>query len=240
MKRKYLKIRMLEWFRFSSNRRSAGLLKQLKTQRGGFTLEATLIFPAIFMTIVIFILLSLVIYQKIDSYYVSSQAAERIAFTWNNSHKNVLDGSFPYHLQDPLYWRLTDDQLLGIFLGRSSNTEAVVYTSDRLPDPGNTDQLLNKKLSRMLHYYPGSKQGTLFYHHSMLGRKVQVTTENPIQIPRILQKWLGTTLVSSAESRVIDPVELIRTLDLARYYADNIMDGRRMNQILEQQKEKQK
>lgn len=235
-----MKIRMLEWFRSSSNRKGEGLLKQLQTQKGGFTLEATLIFPAIFMTLVIFTLLSLVIYQKIDSYYVSSQAAERIAFTWNNSHKNVLDGSFPYHLHDPLYWRLTDDQLLGIFLGSSSNTEAVVYTSGGYSDSGNRDQLLNHKLSRMINYYPSSKQGMLSYHHSLLGRRVQVTTENSIQIPRILQKWLGIALISTAESRVIDPVELIRTLDLARYYSDRFMDGRRLNQILEQQKEKQK
>lgn len=212
--------------------------KMLKEEKGSSTLEAAIIVPAIFFTLILFICLSLIVYQKVSSYYVSAQSAARLAYTWNNSHQHVMNGFFPYHLHDDLYWRLADDPLLGVFLGKYSTTQAQVETSRW---QGEAPTNLNEaKLTRMIDEFPASMSGTLAYQRTWNKKIVQVSSENPIRLPAFLERWFGNVLHSSTESRVIDAVEFIRTIDLVRYYATRLHEGGKFAQILEHQAEKKR
>src|SRR5699024_10636562 len=82
-----------------------------KNEKGMFTLEASLIFPIIFVVTISLILFSLVFYQKVVVYQKANMIAERTAYTWDNSQKDFNTGSFAENQYssmdagDGLYWR---------------------------------------------------------------------------------------------------------------------------------------
>src|SRR5699024_10110156 len=82
-----------------------------REEKGSFTIETTLIFPTIFIITIIIIFLSIVIYEKVVVYQKAYVVAERIAFTWDNSKKEINNGSFAENEytsmsgMDGLYWR---------------------------------------------------------------------------------------------------------------------------------------
>lgn len=61
-----------------------------KSEKGMFTIEASLIFPTIFIVTLALILFSLVVYEKVVVYEKAHLIAERTSFTWDNSKKKIL------------------------------------------------------------------------------------------------------------------------------------------------------
>ena len=92
-------------------------------EHGSFTIEASLVFPIIFILMLIFLFFSIVVYQRVTIYYVASQAAERVAFTWNNSYKDPITGDFLSGNNDGLYWRLTNDNILDVLNGVTTGSD---------------------------------------------------------------------------------------------------------------------
>src|SRR5699024_12202435 len=95
-------------------------LKKLKQREDGvFTLEATILFPIILIITMTFIFFSLVIYQKAMLTHSANTVAERLAFVWDNSYKDINSGEFDKYPTfdggDGLYWRTFDNQYLSKF-----------------------------------------------------------------------------------------------------------------------------
>src|SRR5699024_7725451 len=95
----------------------------LKQERGSFTFEATLVFPAFLMFVLAGVFFCIVIFQMGTAHYTAQKAASQVAYTWNNSQKDLETGEFEKHLYpglgdsagDGLYWRIFDNGILGMF-----------------------------------------------------------------------------------------------------------------------------
>lgn len=94
-----------------------------KDESGSFTIEASLVLPIVLMVTVLLLFLCLYIYQQSMLVQASAAASERTAYSWDNSHKVAATGSVEQGLYDSLYWRLTDDHVLGLLFGLGGGTE---------------------------------------------------------------------------------------------------------------------
>ena len=202
--------------------------KKLDKEKGSFTIEASLIFPVIFILTVLLIFISIYIYEKVTLYYAASQAAERAAYYWNNSHQDPVTGEFSLNEYDGLYWRMNDDRIIEGLLNIVSNKPSLTIQLNDLS--GSNDELARKKLIRTAGTIAKEIQGTITYQNHLLERKIIVELESPLKIPAFVGNLIGHIIKAKAEATVTDPVEFIRTVDLLRYY----------EQIFSQHKEKAK
>lgn len=63
-------------------------------ERGSFTLESVLIFPIVFLFILLLISLSLIQYQACRQFLVTTLAADRVAHNWQVVDKNFVTGEY--------------------------------------------------------------------------------------------------------------------------------------------------
>lgn len=190
-----------------------------RDQRGGFTVEASLVLPIIFYTVLILLFFCLYLYQHVLLGQAASVAAERTAYVWDNSHRDVLSGAFAEGEYDSLYWRLEEDGMLQAIFGWSGAGGAV-----RLDLPAGADEagrsLPFKKLGRTGTGLPGSIDGEMRYDNRLLLRKVSIALERLVPLAP-LEGWIGELNQNGrAEAYVVEPVEWIRSVELARYYGE--------------------
>jgi len=104
------------------------LLSFRVSEEGSFTLEASLVFPLILFCTVTLLFVGMYAYQNVFVQQIARTAAERLAFTWNNSHKDLITGNFTPSETDGLYWRLTHDSVTDLFgmLSGSGTTEVII------------------------------------------------------------------------------------------------------------------
>ncbi|WP_438351872.1 TadE family protein [Paenibacillus sp. FA6] len=189
---------------------------RLKDDEGSFTLEASLVMPIVLTTTIILMFFCMYIYQQSILQQVASAAAERSAYIWDNSHKEASNGSFQQGQYDSLYWRLTDDRMLGTMFGWSdaSNEESI-----SLPEGEISGSLPTAKLSKVSVLVTGEINGKISYENKLLLRKVSSELHQLINLPPLDQILSGgSELGVSAQSIIVEPVEFIRTVDLMRYY----------------------
>lgn len=197
------------------------LLQKLKSQEQGmFTLETALIFPTIFVTTIILILLSLVIYNQVVVYQRAHIIAERIAFTWDNSAKDLKSGQFDtdhYTTMpdgDGLYWR--SNAIGTSFIERISQ-------SDNLGLNGKKENRAQSEASSMLANADVVVESPNF---DTINPQVKVTVTSDFKAPEIITKFLSSDKYTvTAYASVKDPVELIRTTDLIIDYGKQIMNA---------------
>jgi hypothetical protein len=194
------------------------LKARLKGNEGSFTLEASLVMPIVLMVTIILMFFCMYIYQQSILQQVASAAVERSAYSWDNSNKESSDGAFQLGEYDSLYWRLTDDQMLGAMfglVGGAGNGETV-----SLPGVVNSGSLPVMKLSKVSKLVTGDINGKISYENKMLLRKVSAELHQLINLPPLDQILVGgSELEVSAQSFIVEPVEFIRTVDLMRYYS---------------------
>lgn len=125
----------------------------LRDVRGSFTLEASLVLPVIFYAILVLLFFCLYLYQNALLGQAASAAAERSAYTWDNSYRNDLTGAFEEGHYDSLYWRLKDDGMLQSIFGWGEANGAVRL---RLPaGAASADSLAGKSWPGQEAGYPG-------------------------------------------------------------------------------------
>ncbi|ANS73542.1 hypothetical protein AWM70_02255 [Paenibacillus yonginensis] len=196
-------------------------------EEGYFTLEASLLLPAVFVAILVLMFLCLYFYQHVLSGQTAAVAAERIAYSWNNSSKESRTGEYKESEYDPLYWRLTDDALLqSIFSGAGTGTETGTTSSKEVQTELPTGSaepaaaLTVRKLQQTGKELPAVFNGRLVYSHQMLKRSIEadLTRELPVSpLNKITGGDWGINV--RAVSYILEPAEWIRTIELARYYA---------------------
>jgi len=190
----------------------------VRSESGSFTVESSVVFPAVCLAVLALLFGAMIIHERALLYHSASAASERAAFRWDNSHRDPATGIAPTGSYDPLYWRLTDDRLLqSIFnLGGNAAEDAIV----ELPASGDRrEDLAASKLLNGAGRVPGKYGGQASYRRQLLLKRVSVDLET-FDIPAGAARLTGIAGIrASAAAPVSDPVELIRTVDLARYYA---------------------
>ncbi|MEK5479210.1 pilus assembly protein [Paenibacillus sp. FSL R5-0407] len=192
------------------------MIRVLRDREGSFTLEASLVLPIIFSTVIILLFFCLYLYQRVLLGQTAIVAAERSAFVWDNSRRDPYTGAFEANHYDPLYWRLSDDGMLQSIFGSSRQTPQVAL---RLPSTGvSEDSLPLYKLNRTGKAIPEVMNGMMEYDNKVLLRKVKVSLNRLVPLAPLERVIGDLAQEGQAESYVVDPVEWIRTVELARYY----------------------
>ncbi|MGQ8871018.1 TadE/TadG family type IV pilus assembly protein [Paenibacillus sp. TSA_86.1] len=190
-------------------------VNKLEKEEGSFTVEASLVFPIILFILVLLLFFTMYMYQKTFLNQHAYAASERAAYSWDNSSKQSLTGEYTAGDYDHLYWRLTDDRLLGALFGWAGADNEISVTV-----PGGEDgNLSEKKLIQASNHMPSAMKGTMMYQNTLIQRKVITRLEQVISLP--LPSFLfnsGNGVFTQGSSAVVEPVEFIRTVDLARYY----------------------
>ncbi|WP_157257045.1 TadE family protein [Paenibacillus sp. Soil750] len=199
--------------------RRSRLRQFINNELGTFTLEASLVFPVILICTVTLLFVGMFAYQHVYVGQLARSAAEKLAFTWTNSHKDINTGSYNPQETDGLYWRLTQDNvsdLFGMLLGRSGASIALPTNE--------ANGLVEKKLAKAAVLLPTGVTGTASYANYLLDHRVEVTVNKSFIMPSILSRWMHTTQTENkAIVHVIDSIELIRTTDLTRTYLPTLV-----------------
>lgn len=196
------------------------LLNQFKKEnKGSFTIEASLVFPTIFMSTIILIFLSLVVYEKVVVYQRAHLIAERVSFTWDNSEKDFNTGYFEPNTytsmdgMDGLYWRTTS-------IGQNF--------IERIFGSLQEETVRGSKISRATNESQGLITGSNISIEVDEGfgfnQKVHVTVEQSLHLPEFVDFLTGGTVEGRATAAIKDPVELVRTTDFIFHYGEEIMN----------------
>lgn len=191
-------------------------VSRFKKEEGSFTIEASLVFPIVLFILVLLLFFSMYMYQKTFLNQHAYAASERAAYSWDNSHKQAMTGEVVAGEYDNLYWRLTDDRLLGALFGWAGADNKVIVSVPA----GEGGSLSEKKLSQAAQGMPSGMNGTIEYQNSLIQRKVTTKLEQVISLP--LPSFIfdsGNIVLTQGSSAVVEPTEFIRTVDLVRYYA---------------------
>lgn len=188
-------------------------------------MEASLVLPIVLMVTVLLLFLCLYIYQQSMLVQASAGASERTAYSWDNSHKFAATGSVEQGQYDSLYWRLTDDNVVGTLFGLAGGDSTRSITLPQGEAEGG--KLPELKMSKGGAAVPASMAGEMRYTNQLLIRKVTTSLNEQVSLTplsRILDD--GGQIKGSAQSIVVDPVEFIRSVDLMRYYGSKFQGGR--------------
>ncbi len=207
-----------------------GLLRELwQDRRGSFVLDASVMFPLVFVSVLLMLLLSLAVYQRAIVYYSASAAAEKAAFRWDNSYRDMPTGRAPTGHYDRLYWRLADNRMLeGIFGSlqggaRDSNGGLLLPAFDADEREGDLATIkIRRSAARIDPSFSGAAR---LEQGNPLLRQVRIELQAPAAIESV-QRMIGRGAShAAASSAVVDPVEFTRLVDLARYYAAKFGSG---------------
>lgn len=199
--------------------RRSRLRQFINNDLGTFTLEASLVFPVILICTVTLLFVGMFAYQNVYIGQLARSAAEKLAFTWTNSYKEISTGSYHPQETDGLYWRLTQDNVSDLFGLLQGNSGASVI----LPT-NQAKSLVEKKLAKAGGLLPDGVTGTASYTNYLVDHRVEVTVNKSFITPSILNRWMHATKTESkAVVHVIDSIELIRTTDLTRTYLPTLV-----------------
>lgn len=191
-------------------------MKLLQNKDGNFTIEASLVFPVIFFAILLLIFFCMYLYQNAVLGHTSAAAAERSAYTWDNSYRDPRTGAYEEGRQDSIYWRLNDDGMLQVLFGWLGGNSSVVLELPKEEVAG--ESLPLKKLANTGSEIPAEMEGQMQYDNRLLFRKVSVSLNRYVSLSP-LEAVIGDVMQSGhSAAYVVEPTEWIRTVELVRYY----------------------
>jgi len=200
---------------------------RLDREEGSFTLEASMVLPAVFASLLAMILFSLYVYQQVVVYSVASLASERAAFRWDNSKRDPVSGMGVTGQYDGLYWRMSGNGALESLFGLAgsasgANAETVVNFGGNgngvNGGEGGVSSLPVAKMSKIAGRVPDAFEGRMIYSYGLIEKRIETAVREPMAI-QALQSLNGLRDPSAASGAdIVDPVEFIRNVDLVRYY----------------------
>ncbi|OMF38910.1 hypothetical protein BK133_00725 [Paenibacillus sp. FSL H8-0548] len=205
------------------------MLCLLRKEQGSFTLESTIVFPLLLGLILLFILFGMYMYQKVIVYYAASTTAERAAYSWDNSSREARNGMLTNLSYDGLYWRISEDKLLGSLFGTSEEEGTAVVALPLMEAKAEeNDPLANRKLKQSVEWIGKAGlayEGQVSYERSAVKKTIEVKLKAPLSNQLVEKSWLRRESKSVAAASVVDPVEFIRSVDLVRYYYAKFSKG---------------
>ncbi|NOU99015.1 TadE/TadG family type IV pilus assembly protein [Paenibacillus planticolens] len=190
------------------------------SEQGSFTIEASLVFPLLLFCAITLLFVSLYAYQNVYLQQIARTAAERLAFSWDNSHKDLMTGNYHPAENDGLYFRLTQNNVSDLFGRLVSNgaTEIVLPSED-------AKGLVERKLVRISPLLPQGVTGTAKFSNYLLDQQVEVRLQKAFHLSPVMSRWFNANQTGGrAVSHVVEPVELIRITDITRTYFRAIKD----------------
>ncbi|AZK48315.1 TadE/TadG family type IV pilus assembly protein [Paenibacillus lentus] len=191
-------------------------MKLLQNKDGNFTIEASLVFPVIFFAILLLLFFCMYLYQNAVLGHAAAVAAERSAYTWDNSFRNPQTGAYEEEQYDSLYWRLYDDGMLHVLFGSFEGDFSAVL---ELPHGGEAEgDLPLRKLKNTGREIPGEMNGQMKYDNRLLFRKISVSLNRYVPLSPLEAVIGDVTQSGHSDAYVVEPTEWIRTVELVRYY----------------------
>ncbi|WP_127584521.1 hypothetical protein [Paenibacillus koleovorans] len=193
-----------------------------RSQAGSFTLEASLAFPILLLAVFVLLAFSYMLFNRTDLYVMASQTADRASYVWDNSAKDMETGAYPPGQRDSLYWRSSSDSVSDMFSFLVRNEATRLHLP--LSDSGLPGSVPLKKLQKAATILPSGVKGELSYSNKLYSRQVEAIFERKPILPIASEGWFAPSHAVAVKSGVIEPVELIRTVDLARTFAGRLKD----------------
>lgn len=211
---------------------AARLRRLVSAKEGQFTLEAAWTLPIIVLLTFSLLWLAVMMYRESGLYFNAGRLAERTAYVWDNSRKDMVTGAVRPEAGDGLYWRLADDGLSQWF--NVANPMSPVRVA--LPQSAgerDTAEGPAGKLARTAGLLDVSVRGSLSFQHYGLFRVVRAALERNIEVPATASRWFKSTEIEAfAASYVVEPVETIRLTDLTRTFISEIQGRIKPKQAL--------
>jgi len=135
--------------------------------------------------------------------------ADRVAYNWNNSNKDIITGAYDIYQNDSLYWRVSKDSL-----GQSSS---IIIPTELNSE---TETGPKAKLLNAITQLPKNINGILTFENHLIDRKVEIQLSRMVTPLPFLSYWLGKSknLAVRSSAYVSEPVEFMRNTDLAITY----------------------
>ncbi|SFS47407.1 hypothetical protein [Paenibacillus sp. BC26] len=195
-------------------------------ENGSFTLESSLVFPMIFAALITLLMLGMYTYQKVVLYTVASQTAERTAFRWDNSARNAVSGIGVTGKYDGLYWRLSDNGALQTLFGSEGGDQGglSIPIGNASASPTSDERSSGSESLPLKKMAPGAVkvrepiEGVMIYDGVWV-KRIDVKLRQPLSIPPLEAIFGHSEPMAVTDAVIVDPVELIRNVDLVRYYA---------------------
>lgn len=174
-------------------------IKKLKQDnRGNFTIEASLIFPILLIMIILFVVFSIVIYERVTLQYQANKVVSQLAHSWGSSSMNVNTGEmgedgYVTENGDGLYWRLTSNDVFGFSIAGGD--------------------VIERKKARVNEY-----AADVSFDNGLFTQTIKVELEKQLSLPPAIADFFGLNSVGATASHpVVEPVEIIRTTDFMLY-----------------------
>jgi hypothetical protein len=183
--------------------------KWLRNEEGSFTIEASLVYPIVFLCTAALLFFSLWSFEKAYLQQLAAITVDRIAYNWDNSNKDLVTGAYEIHQNDGLYYRVSND---GISQSSSISIPNIISPAT-LTGP-------KRKLQNAVTRFPKGINGILTFKNHLIERKVEAQLSRMITPLPLLKLWFGSSKTLSAKSSAIvnEPVEFIRNTDLMLTY----------------------
>lgn len=172
--------------------------------------------PVILILVIIGLLAGLIIYQHMTLYSLASRMADKIAYSWDNSYKEIETGAFEFGRRDGLYWRVTSDRAFPMVTGELF--EPLVLKIPAYPEP-ERPSLAERKLLRGSDLLPTGIDGEIRFANTFVEKAIAVKLRRPLRLPYWLHALFGFELHVQAVRTISDPAEYIRGIDLIRTYS---------------------
>ncbi|MCZ0703135.1 Flp pilus assembly protein TadG [Natronobacillus azotifigens] len=193
-------------------------LKRLcKEQKGMFTLEASLVFPMIFIITIALVLYSLVIFQQVQMHQQAHLVADRIAASYDNTAKDIATGEFSIKeyttmTDDGLYWRTNriGESFLSFFV---SSYESGLSAKKRVSGQEYAESRIK------------NADVEVVIESNIVNPQIEVTITSDLKVPSVVLNLFGEPNNSvTAVAKTKDPTELIRLTDFAMDYGQQILN----------------
>lgn len=171
--------------------------------------------PAILILVIIGLLAGLIIYQHMTLYSLASRIADKVAYSWDNSYKQIDTGAVDFGKRDGLYWRVTSDRAFPMVTGELFEPLVLEIPPRQGPE---RPSLAEKKLLRGADLLPAGIDGEVRFANHFAEKAVAVKLRRPLRLPYWLHALFGFELHVQAVRMISDPAEYIRGIDLIRTY----------------------
>ena len=198
--------------------------KRSMNNRGSITVEASIVFPVVFLAVIAIFYICMLMYQQTYVQSVANDAAERGAAMWNSPAKDMfMQRMSKIGIKDiQPYWRFHD----GSEAGKSN--KVIQFINYRIEEYS----VMGKGNKAEIEFKPDDK---IIYKKLI----VVVTQKYKIPLSGLLKPFgIGTEweVTGKAEAVISEPVEFIRNTDFLLDTAkelDNKLSGGKLGQLKE-------